>query len=286
MDTPLSSQFISALLLIAPLMENGLYLRWTGTRVSEPYVLMTMLALEYFDVPPVVDDDGIRVRARPLRAKEFHVPPDWSAASFWFQIAALAGATMGSAHILLRGLHRDRWQGDEAACQLWKPWVRAESTDRGTLLIAERSAGFGDGRQELTFNLRNHPDLFQPLALTCAGLGQAARFTGLDNLHVKETDRIAAVIEAISHLGIRPELHTNSFALPHARHPATVQPEHVFKAHGDHRMAMCLAPLAITQKKITLADPDVVAKSYPHFWLDLQRAGFIVREDRSETAER
>lgn len=273
MDTPLSSQFISALLLIAPLMQNGLYLRWTGTRVSEPYVLMTLLALERFDVPPVVVDDGIRVRARPLRAKESVVQPDWSAASFWFEIAALSA----NARIFLPGLHRDRWQGDEAACQLWKPWVRAEGTEKGMLLISERSTGFGDGRQELSFNLRNHPDLFQPLALTCAGFGQAARFTGLENLHLKETDRIVAVIDALTHLGIRPELPENGFVLPSA-HPliaSSAHSGHVFNTFGDHRMAMSLAPLAMRTGTITLQEPGVVAKSYPRFWEDLTRAGVI-----------
>lgn len=279
MDTPLSSQFISALLLIAPLMQNGLYLRWTGTRVSEPYVLMTMLALEHFDVPPVVDDDGIRVRARPLRAKERQVPPDWSAASFWFQIAALSA----NARIFLPGLFRDRWQGDEAACQLWKPWVRTDATEKGTLLISERSPGFGDGRQELSFNLRNHPDLFQPLVLTCAGLGQAARFTGLENLHLKETDRIAAVIDALTHLGIRPEIPENGFALPSAHpligpsaDPLIIPSAHPFDTFGDHRMAMSLAPLALKTGSITVSDPSVVAKSYPKFWEHLAMVGFSV----------
>ena len=274
MDAPLSSQFISALLLIAPLMENGLYLRWTGTRLSEPYVLMTMLAMEHFDVPPLVDHDGIRVRARPLRAKPCLVPPDWSAASFWFEVVALAG----NARILLRDLHRDRWQGDEAACRLWKPWVRADSTDQGVLLTCERSPGFGDGHQELRFNLRDHPDLFQPLALTCAGLGQAARFTGLENLHVKETDRIAAVIDSLVELGIRPELPENGFSLPFVRDPlgSVPHPDRAFNTFGDHRMAMSLAPLALRTGRITLRDPGVVAKSYPGFWEGLRKAGFHV----------
>ncbi len=278
MDAPLSSQFVSALLLVAPLMENGLYLRWTGTRVSEPYVLMTMLALEHFDVPPVVDADGIRVRARPLRAKERQVPPDWSAGSFWFEMAALAG----NAHILLRDLHRDHWQGDEAACELWKPWVRSEETPHGTLLISERAPGFGDGRQELSFNLRRHPDLFQPLVLTCAGLGQPARFTGLENLHLKETDRIAAVIDTLTYLGIRPELPENGFVLPSA--PPLLRTSahsgHVFDTFGDHRMAMSLAPLALRTGAITLSAPSVVAKSYPGFWEDLEKSGLILQVSR------
>ncbi len=276
MDAPLSSQFISALLLIAPVMTNGLYLRWTGTRLSEPYVLMTMLALESFDVPPVVDHDGIRVRARPLRASERTVPPDWSAASFWFEIAALSGASAGSARILLRDLHRDRWQGDEAACQLWKPWVRTDSTPQGVVLVSERSPGFGDGRQELSFNLRNHPDLFQPLAFTCAALGQAARFTGLDNLHLKETDRIAAVIEGLQHMGIRPEVPQNGFVLPYADHPIRSSSDRPFNTFGDHRMAMGLAPMAIKTGSLSLNEPSVVNKSYPGFWEDLKRAGFSV----------
>jgi 3-phosphoshikimate 1-carboxyvinyltransferase len=273
MDQPLSSQFISALLLVAPLMENGLFLRWTGTRVSEPYVLMTMLALEHFDVPPVLDGDGIRVRARSLRARERQVPPDWSSASFWFEMAALSG----NAHILLRDLHRDHWQGDEAACELWKPWVRSEETPHGTLLISERGPGFGDGRQELSFNLRRNPDLFQPLVFTCAGLGQPARFTGLENLHLKETDRIAAVIDALTHMDIRPEVPENGFVLPFSDRLIFSSSDHAFNTFGDHRMAMSLAPLAWRSGSITLREPTVVAKSYPRFWEDLKRAGAVLR---------
>jgi len=274
MDAPLSSQFISALLLIAPLMENGLYLRWTGTRLSEPYVLMTMLAMEHFDVPPLVDHDGIRVRARPLRAKPCLVPPDWSAASFWFEVVALAG----NARILLRDLHRDRWQGDEAACRLWKPWVRADSTDQGVLLTCERSPGFGDGHQELRFNLRDHPDLFQPLALTCAGLGQAARFTGLENLHVKETDRIAAqpVSQACDCSPCSWSADGASGGSGDRVGRALVGSSTADRDLGDHRMAMSLAPLALRTGRITLRDPGVVAKSYPGFWEGLRKAGFHV----------
>jgi len=274
MDSPLSSQFLSALLLIAPMMENGLYLRWTGTRLSEPYVRMTLLALELFGVSTAVEHDGIRVRARPLRVKECHVPPDWSAASFWFEVAAL----VPDSRILLRHLHPDRWQGDEAACQLWKPWVRTDSTPLGVVLRSDRAPGFGDGPQELTFDLRSHPDLFQPLAFTCAGLGQAARFTGLENLHVKETDRIAAVIETFLELGIRPELPQNGFALPYSPVPmrGARNPHHTFITFGDHRMALSLAPLASVIGPLALADPGVVAKSYPRFWEDMQLAGFGV----------
>ena len=144
--------------------------------------------------------------------------------------------------------------------------------------VSERSPGFGDGRQELSFNLHNHPDLFQPLALTCAALGQAARFTGLENLHLKETDRIAAVIDTLTHLGIRPEIPENGFVLPSARPPIRPSADagHVFNTFGDHRMAMSIAPLALRGGPITVSDPGVVAKSYPGFWDDLRKAGFRV----------
>ena len=127
----------------------------------------------------------------------------------------------------------------------------------------------------MRFNLRNHPDLFQPLAFTCAGLGQPARFTGLENLHLKETDRIAAVIDSCLRLGVRPEVPENAFALPFSD-GAILNSADPFETRGDHRMAMSLAPLALRTGSLILREPDVVSKSYPLFWEDLRKAGFVV----------
>ncbi|MBK6754417.1 MAG: hypothetical protein IPG69_12690 [Flavobacteriales bacterium] len=126
----MSSQFISAVLLIAPKMREGLRLRWTGRRLSEPYVRMTIEVLRHFGARVEVSDEVIQVFPGPLHAKPITVPMDWSAAAFWFEIVALAK----DARITLEGLRTGTWQGDERAIELWAPWVKAEQTADGLML--------------------------------------------------------------------------------------------------------------------------------------------------------
>ncbi|MBK9515138.1 MAG: 3-phosphoshikimate 1-carboxyvinyltransferase [Flavobacteriales bacterium] len=264
-DSPISSQYLSALLLIAPHMTDGLTLRWTGTRLSEPYVHMTLKVMAHFGVYPFMQLDGVRVPPTRYHAAPYTVPADWSAAAFWYQVAALApGATLH-----LQGLEDDTLQGDRHAKHLWDPWVattfdatgahlahRAEPTDRSTDLV----------------QLRNHPDLFQPLVCTCAALGQDAAFTGLDNLRVKETDRIRAIADVLHRMGCTVQQEGGDLQVTGRATlaPGTIDPQ------GDHRMAMALAPLALPLGTLTITDPDVVNKSYPGFWEELRNAGFGV----------
>ncbi len=277
MDTPMSSQFISALLLIAPTMEAGLIVHWTGQRFSEPYVRMTLMALAHFGVFPAVEADGVRVRPQPLKANILHVPPDWSAAAFWYEVAALAP----KARIAFPGLQRDEWQGDRAAVERWDPWVRTADTQRGVVISTrtppEAGSPAGDPAVQHTFNLRNTPDLFQALVFTCAGRGVSAAFTGVENLPLKETDRIAAVEAALGHMGVGDTSFIGGqFTMTLAEAPMAATTDQPLETFNDHRMAMALAPLALVFDSITLRDPDVVSKSYPTFWDDLRRAGFGV----------
>ncbi len=277
MNTPMSSQYISALLLIAPTMEVGLTLHWTGQRFSEPYVRMTLMVLAHFGVFPTVDADAVRVKPQRLKPHLLHVPPDWSAAAFWYEVAALAP----QARIAFPGLQRDEWQGDRAAAERWDPWVRTADTQRGVVISTrtppEAGSPAGDPAVPLAFNLRNTPDLFQALVFTCAGRGVSAAFTGVENLPLKETDRIAAVEEALGHMGVGDTSFIGGqFTMTLAEGPVAVATDQPLETFNDHRMAMALAPLALVFGSITLRDPDVVSKSYPGFWEDLKRAGFGV----------
>ncbi|MBK9761080.1 MAG: 3-phosphoshikimate 1-carboxyvinyltransferase [Flavobacteriales bacterium] len=265
LDTPMSSQFVSALLLIAPCMEKGLALRWAGLRLSEPYVRMTMKCLEHFNVLPAVEDEWIRVQRSALVGRAVDVELDWSAASFWYEVVALAK----NATVELPGLVFDAvgWQGDKWAVQLWGFAVESEAYAKGIRLkpsVAGRD-------QEST--LRHTPDLFQPLALTFAGLGRTGFFHGLNNLQAKETDRIAAVHDALTLLGVDSSKREDRFDLSGSITNRVPPP---FDPRGDHRMAMALAPLALVLGSITINDPQVVTKSYPRFWDDLKKAGFGV----------
>lgn len=280
LDSPESSQFISALLLIAPCLTNGLELRWAGLRLSEPYVHMTMKLLARFGAEVREDAQGIHIAAGALKAARYTVPADWSAASFWYQVAALAP----DAVLHLAGLRADGLQGDEAVASLFAGHVSTREKDDGLELCSIHSSP----APVFTADLVRTPDLFQPLAFTMAALGRRAEFTGLHNLPLKETDRLKAVADALHVLGIRAQYRGGRFlvepqgplreaaegAQQETGEGASLPP---FDPLGDHRMAMALAPLACTYGSITILHPEVVNKSFPGFWGELERAGFVVR---------
>lgn len=265
-DSPISSQYLSALLMVAPLMKEGLTLRWTGTRLSEPFVHMTLKMLSHFGVYPRLELDGVHVDPGAYIPLPITVPPDWSSAAFWYEIVSLSPGS----EVMLAGLGDDTMQGDREAQRLWSPWVDTSFSAEGAVLMSRAKAG---AWEELPRSLRHVPDLFQPLAFTLAAIGQPAVFTGLDNLRVKETDRLHAVADAIAKLGGTAVFADGAFAVKKgisAKSPMSFNPD------VDHRMALALAPLALILGSITIADPTVVNKSYPGYWEDLSKAGFPV----------
>ncbi|HEY0978093.1 MAG TPA: hypothetical protein VGE21_11550 [Flavobacteriales bacterium] len=266
-DSPVSSQFISALLLVAPCFEQGLRLTWTGRRLSEPYVHMTLEVLKHFGVLAEVDNGTIHVPSTPLRPAPITIPRDWSAAAFWFQITALAD----DAEVMLEGLHTDGWQGDEEVRSFMRDLVDVDVLQHGCMLRTKAWSG----PESLRFELQGSPDLFQPLVLTWVGVNARVAFGGLHNLPLKETDRIAAVAHALAHLGVSTSFNHGVFSiLTHG--PLKPAQGHAFGTSNDHRMAMSLAPLALVLEEVTILDPDVVGKSYPRYWEDLRKAGFIL----------
>lgn len=266
-DSPISSQYLSALLMVAPCMREGLTLRWTGTRLSEPFVHMTLKMLAHFGVYPRLELDGVRVDPGDYIPAPITVPPDWSSAAFWYEVVALAPGS----EVLLQGLTDDTMQGDREAQHLWSPWVETRFTAEGARISHRAAPGKWD---DLPRSLKHVPDLFQPLAFTLAALNQSAVLTGLDNLRVKETDRLQAVHDAIARMGGRSAFADGAFAVKQGID--AVKPMR-FHPDIDHRMALSLAPLALRLGSITIEDPQVVNKSYPGFWQDLRKAGFAVQ---------
>lgn len=267
LDSPRSSQFISALLLVAPCFTDGLQLEWTGTRLSEPYVRMTVDLLLRHGAVARMEGAGIRVEPGGLHAVSDRLPPDLSAAAFWYETVALAA----EARIHLVGVGPEDLQGDAAAAGLFAGIVRAAYVDGGT----ELTSG-GDVPSPGPIDLIDTPDLFQPLVFTYAALGRSAVFTGLHNLPLKETDRLQAVAEALESLGCAVRYGEGRFTLD-GRITRPCPPP--FDPRGDHRMAMSVAPLALVCDAITVLHPEVVTKSYPGFWSDLRSLGFSVRTD-------
>ncbi|MBK9420846.1 MAG: 3-phosphoshikimate 1-carboxyvinyltransferase [Flavobacteriales bacterium] len=265
LHAPESSQFISALLLVAPSFSEGLHLRWTGLRLSTPYVRMTLEILKHFGARLHADDVTIGVESGTLVPKELSVPADWSAASFWYQIAALAT----DAHFTLPDLDHNGLQGDQHIAALLGSFTETALLANGTV-VSHKASG---PKVLFQADLKDTPDLFQPLAFTLAALGRSAEFTGLHNLPLKETDRLKAVAEALATLGCEAHYEGGLFNL---QGPITNLDPPPFDPQGDHRMAMSLAPLALVCNAITILHPEVVAKSYPGFWEDLRSVGFSV----------
>lgn len=266
LDSPISSQYISALMMIAPLMHDGLRIDRKGRRLSEPYVRMTAKVMDHFGVEELPADDAITIPPGANVARPFTVPPDWSAAAFWYEIAALAN----DAEVLLTGLRSDGMQGDERVAGLLDRATVSSSVPDGTFL---RSIELSGEPSPPSINLTDSPDLFQPLAFSFAGIGWPVNFFGLDTLPMKESNRLLAVQDALAQLTGERHTGAKQLGIMEFRELNTDRP---FPVHGDHRMAMALAPLALVCDRITILDPGVVKKSYPTYWDDLRKAGFGV----------
>ncbi len=265
-DRPLSSQYISALMLVAPTMEKSLSIHWKGGLLSRPYVDMTAQVLRHFGAEVTMGQDGLTVGPGDLKPRPIAIPPDRSAAAFWYQIVALAC----KAHVVLPGMVGDGWQGDARMTGIMAPLVETIATADGIELVPTRKQDTPPG----TIDLRDAPDLFPALACTFAGRGIPVTFTGLDNLHLKESDRVQVMADQLQAWGASVAADGSTFHVKGGR-VAPVK-EVVLDPHGDHRMAMALAPLALMSGVVRIDHPEVVAKSYPAYWRHLEAAGFRI----------
>ena len=266
-----SSQYISALLMIAPVLPLGLTLQLEGKIVSRPYIEMTLGLMEYFGVQHTWEGRTIHIAPQAYQAKPFTVEADWSAASYYYAMAALAE----TAYLSLEGLFPNSLQGDAILPELYEPLgVYTQFTDHGIRLT---KAGEGKMR-EFRYDFLRCPDLAQTLAATCAGLGIPGNFQGVETLRIKETDRIEALRQELEKVDVRVRPY-----LEEARAGFTVEGiahwgvTPLFHTYEDHRMAMAFAPLALL-RPVQIADPAVVSKSYPDFWKDLEKLGFLIEE--------
>lgn len=253
-----SSQFISALLLVAPTLPEGLTLHLTGPLGSVPYIEMTMALMRRFGAEVQADwpTQTLHVSPRPYTNQEFAVEADWSAASYWYGFVALGPE--GSA-VTLPGLKRDSLQGD-AVLARFMPQLGVETafTETGVRLTQVPA------RQCFEYDFTDCPDLAQTVAVVCALRQIPATFTGLESLKVKETDRVRAVQEQLNRIGA-----ALTETEPSHRYEIPVRPLHApdgpMDTYDDHRMAMAFS-LLCTRFPVEIRDPDVVVKSYPNFW--------------------
>lgn len=265
-----SSQYISALLMIAPLMENGLTLHLEGNIISKPYINLTLQLMAQFGVKTSWNKQKINVLPQEYRPIRFTVESDWSAASYWYSMMALCP----NAEIKLSGLFKNSLQGDATGAELFaRLGVGTTYTDQGIVLKHN-----GNTTRKLIYNFVNEPDLAQTFVVTCVLLHIPFRFSGLQSLKIKETDRIEALKTELRKLGYVLTDSKNSI-LEWNGERCEPEAKPVIATYEDHRMAMAFAPAALVlQDGITIADPEVVSKSYPHYWENLKAAGFIITE--------
>ncbi len=275
MPASISSQYISALCLIAPRLKNGLIINLEGDLVSRPYIQMTLDIMSHFGIESEFQESQIIIKNQAYQAKEITIEGDWSAASYYYSLCALAE----KAEIKISGLFENSWQGDSVIQTIGKKIGIESSFIEGELVLtknAESKTGL------LEYDFLESPDLAQTVMVICGGLGIQGLFSGLQTLKIKETDRIEAVKKEISKFGVSlSALPTKKFAKNSGTEYYMLQgktemrSDVIIETYKDHRMAMAFAPLALINS-MQFENPDVVKKSYPNFWKDLESLGFEI----------
>ncbi|MDX1278345.1 3-phosphoshikimate 1-carboxyvinyltransferase [Oceanihabitans sediminis] len=263
-----SSQYISALLLIAPKLENGLKLTLEGEITSIPYINMTLTLLQGIGVETSFIDNTIQVKPKAtIRDKTFVVESDWSSASYYYSIIAMSKA---GTEISLAYYKENSLQGDASLVEIYKKFgVETIFLPQGLLL---KKVSETNSQSTISLDLKNSPDIAQTVAVTCLGLGLACELTGLHTLKIKETDRLVALKTEIEKLGGKVQITNSSLSIETC---ASLKENIEIATYQDHRMAMAFAPLAL-KIPIIIQDASVVSKSYPTFWDDLNAIGFKI----------
>lgn len=270
-DATISSQYISALLMVAPLMENGLTLTLAGEIASRPYIAMTLALMKQWGVESDFTGNVITVAPQAYTPVDFSVEADWSAASYWFEIASFSFAD-----IKLLGLSDHSLQGDSRVATIFKNFgIEAEWDEEGALELNASP----DITPRLTIDLSDCPDLAQTIVVTCCVLNLPFHITGLSTLKIKETDRLEALCDELLKLSFvidRPD--DSSLAWEGQRTPPRGDAPLTIDTYNDHRMAMAFAPVSLFLPGIVINDAEVVNKSYPGFWEHLRAIGFTIEE--------
>jgi len=268
----ISSQYISALLLIAPTLKEGLTLHLTGKIVSKPYIDLTLKLMNEFGADTKwVNDNEINVKPKTYNSISFFIESDWSAASYWYEIVALCNDR--SVCIRLTDLFKDSYQGDSRVSSIFKQLgVDTQFTETGIIISKgkDRVTHFSD-------NFSDIPDLAQTVVTTCTLLNIPFSIEGLQTLRIKETDRICALKNELRKLGFILSDTTDGNILSWDGERCVPEKMPMIKTYEDHRMAMAFAPASLLLNSLTITNPQVVNKSYPTYWKDLQKAGFLLK---------
>ena len=262
----ISSQYITALMLIAPSLPDGLCLQLEGKITSVPYIEMTLSLLHQIGVEATFSGQRVQVFPKNDIAQTTHdVESDWSSASYYYSMVALAK----DADITLSTYKENSLQGDKVLMDIYEQLGVKSMIKNNTLYLQKQALG----SKPIQLDLSDAPDIAQTIAVTCYGLGVACDLTGLHTLKIKETDRLVALQNELTKLGATIEITDKSLHLQKRTNP--IHPNILIETYHDHRMAMAFAPLALLVP-IRIQDADVVTKSYPGFWEDLEQSGFLL----------
>lgn len=265
-----SSQYISALMLIAPKLENGLELNLEGEITSVSYIKMTLALLNEIGVKTSFENNTIKVTHHPssINQNPIIVESDWSSASYWYSIIALS--EIGT-QITLSSFKQNSLQGDSALVEIYKNFG-VESVFNSNEITLHKVENLKSAT--LNLELNTCPDIAQTIAVTCFGLGISCNLTGLHTLKIKETDRLEALKRELKKLGATISITNNSLTLETSEN---INSNVCISTYQDHRMAMAFAPLAL-KVPIIIENAEVVSKSYPAFWEDVKQIGFTIEK--------
>lgn len=273
-----SSQYISALLMIAPMLKEGMTLHLLGDLISRPYIDLTLWMMGEFGADAEwFSNDTIVVKPQPYKSRDYFIESDWSGASYWYEMMALCADKRSE--VKLTGLMDGSKQGDSTTRYIFSLLgvkTQFESKQAG---IAQTVTLKQNGRcvPKLEYDFINAPDLAQTFVVTCAAKGIPFHFKGLSTLKIKETDRIEALKTEMRKLGYVLQDHNNSELIWDGER-CDPSFEQGIDTYEDHRMALAFAPYAFLHDKLIINNPQVVTKSYPHYWEDLRLAGFTIEE--------
>lgn len=271
LDGSISSQYISAILMIAPTVQGGVTLRLTNKITSRSYIEMTLSLMKKFGIKYQWTGNEIKIREQNYKPVKYSVEADWSGASYWYAMAALAE----TCDLRLKGLYLNSLQGDAVQASWYEKYFGIRSRQEGDTVRLTKIRI--EHVRELNLNFIENPDIAQTFVVLAIGKNLPFHFTGLKTLKIKETDRIAALKNECAKLGaklIEPaegELSWDGKIIE-----GLIEEETEIETYDDHRMAMAFAPIALSGKKIRIKDAMVVTKSYPSFYEDLRKVGFEV----------
>jgi len=264
LDANISSQFITALMLIAPKLKNGLTIQLNGKITSLPYLLMTVQLLERIGIKVERNENLFKIHPKELiDNQEIIVESDWSSASYFYSLASLSE----NPEIKINSFFQNSLQGDAELIQIYKNHFGINSQFIGNQIILTKNPNRVLNPVRVEINLNKTPDIAQTIAVTCAGLKVKCKLTGLETLKVKETDRLIALKNELKKIGAIAEITSDSIEVIDFEEVNSISE---IETYNDHRMAMSFAPLCIL-KDLVIKNPEVTKKSYPDFWFDLEK---------------